>query len=200
MIMKKNGSYLVNSNDPNALTMFHHYFEQCFFSTLPKNIKNVLLLCIGTDRSTGDSLGPLVGHQIAGNRYHRIHILGTLENPVHAKNLEETIKGIRLKYPSPFVIALDACLGRHESIGNINISPGPLKPGAGVHKSLPWVGDMHINGVVNTEGFMEYIILQNTRLHVVMKMAEIIAKGLHKHFVRIDGKYALNYISSRVGN
>ena len=58
MIMKKNGSYLVNSNDPNALTMFHHYFEQCFFSTLPKNIKNVLLLCIGTDRSLAIAWDP----------------------------------------------------------------------------------------------------------------------------------------------
>src|SRR5690554_2259177 len=198
--MQIDRTYCVNSNESNALALFHYYFKQCYLKSLPNHVENIVLLCIGTDRSTGDCLGPLVGHQMNNKPYQHIHVLGTLEDPVHAKNLESTIEDIQHQYPSPFVIALDACLGRSESIGNINISPGPLKPGAGVNKPLPWVGDMHINGVVNAGGFMEYIVLQNTRLHVVMKMAEIIAKGLHKHFVRIDGKYALNDISSRVGN
>lgn len=29
-----------------------------------ENRKGVLLFCIGTDRSTGDSLGPLIGHKL----------------------------------------------------------------------------------------------------------------------------------------
>jgi len=33
-------------------------------------------------------------------------------------------------------------------------------------------------GVVNVGGFMEYFVLQNTRLSLVMRMADVIAEGL----------------------
>ncbi|MFP3381143.1 DUF1256 domain-containing protein, partial [Bacillus sp. SIMBA_069] len=52
---------------------------------------------------------------------------------------------------------------------------GALKPGAGVGKELPPIGDASITGVVNVGGFMEYFVLQNTRLSLVMKMATQIA-------------------------
>jgi putative sporulation protein YyaC len=47
-----------------------------------------------------------------------------------------------------------------------------------VNKSLPPVGHLHITAVVNVGGFMEYVVLQNTRLHVVMSQAEVIAAAL----------------------
>ncbi|MFY9218842.1 MAG: DUF1256 domain-containing protein, partial [Tepidanaerobacteraceae bacterium] len=56
--------------------------------------------------------------------------------------------------------------------------PGSLKPGAGVNKKLPPVGNFHITGVVNVGGFMEYLVLQNTRLFTVMKMVDIISLGM----------------------
>lgn len=33
-------------------------------------------------------------------------------------------------------------------------------------------------GIVNVGGFMEYFVLQNTRLSLVMRMAHVIADGL----------------------
>ena len=45
-------------------------------------------------------------------------------------------------------------------------------------KDLPEIGDVHINGIVNVSGFMEYFVLQNTRLHLVMSMANVLAEGL----------------------
>lgn len=50
--------------------------------------------------------------------------------------------------------------------------------GAAVNKSLPLVGEIHITGVVNVGGFMEYLVLQNTRLNLVMRMAGVIVQGL----------------------
>jgi len=44
-----------------------------------------------------------------------------------------------------------------------------------VNKDLPPVGDIHMTGIVNVGGFMEYFVLQNTRLNLVVKMADIIA-------------------------
>jgi putative sporulation protein YyaC len=138
----------------------------------------LVLLGVGTDRSTGDCLGPLVGSRLAAVRQKPFAVYGTLEQPVHAGNLREKIGEIHRRFYNPFIIAVDACLGQAESIGYINIGNGALRPGAGVHKNLPPVGHLHITGVVNVGGFMEYVILQNTRLNLVMRMADVIVEGL----------------------
>lgn len=136
-----------------------------------------VLLCIGTDRSIGDALGPLVGSLLAEQLPWPFQVLGTLEQPVHAGNLAETVTGIHREFRRPFVVAVDACLGRSESIGYVSVGVGSLKPGAGVNKNLPAVGDLYITGVVNVGGFMEYFVLQNTRLNLVMRMAKMVAAG-----------------------
>lgn len=143
-----------------------------------ESYKSIVILCIGTDRSTGDCLGPLVGYKLSVLRYNNVHVHGTLENPVHAKNLIDTVNFINKNYDNPFIIAVDACLGTSEHIGHITIGRGCLRPGAGVNKNLPPVGHIHIVGVVNLGGFMEYLILQNTRLNLVMKMADAITNAV----------------------
>lgn len=148
---------------------------------LTEKITNpIVLVCIGTDRSTGDSLGPLVGSKLSERGLENFNVFGTLEEPVHALNLEETLVSIQKQYVQPFVIALDACLGKAQSIGAISVGQGPSKPGAAMNKKLPPVGNIHIHGVVNIQGFMEFFVLQNTRLNLVMKMADVIAAGIQK--------------------
>lgn len=141
----------------------------------------LVIVCVGTDRSTGDALGPLIGTQLSAAK-HPISVYGTLENPVHALNLEKQVVNIKIKHPHATILAVDACLGKSENVGYISLKKGPLKPGTGVNKQLPVVGDYHIVGVVNVGGFMEYFVLQNTRLSLVMKMANIIAEGLLIYF------------------
>jgi|LSQX01.2.fsa_nt_gb putative sporulation protein YyaC len=138
----------------------------------------IVILCIGTDRSTGDSLGPLVGYRLS--QYHTLgaRVAGTLEHPVHARNLAETLSKIEDTVPDNFTIAIDACLGAVGHIGRIVIGEGPLKPGSGLNKELPETGDINITGIVNHSGWMDFMVLQNTRLGLVMKMAEIISDGL----------------------
>lgn len=141
--------------------------------------QDIVFVCIGTDRSTGDSLGPLVGSRLLKYNFSDIHLYGTLDQPVHAMNLEETLRQIHETYYNPYIIGIDACLGQTASVGCIQVGNGPLKPGAGVKKELPDVGSIHITGIVNVGGFMEYFVLQNTRLSLVMNMAEIVAKGIY---------------------
>ena len=75
-----------------------------------ENRKGVLLFCIGTDRSTGDSLGPLIGHKLkrAGLKDRRITVVGTLDSPVHAMNLEQAIFMVQHCYPDHVIVAVDA--------------------------------------------------------------------------------------------
>jgi len=171
--------FTINVNDAHALTLFSKGFENIFKKNFTDRFTDVVILCIGTDRSTGDCLGPLVGHKLKLIRYRRVFVYGTLDDPVHAKNLCEVLEGIQKSHSNPFIIAVDACLGKPERIGYITMGTGPLRPGAGVKKPLPEIGHIHIVGVVNMSGFMEYLILQNTRLNLVMRMADTISSGIH---------------------
>lgn len=148
-----------------------------FLMDVPQN-RPIVIVCIGTDRSTGDALGPLIGTSLQKYRSPHFHLYGTLEDPVHAMNLDDTLIEIDRKFTQPFIIGIDACLGQVSSVGCIQVGEGPVRPGAGVNKDLPPVGDIHVTGIVNVGGFMEYFVLQNTRLHLVMRMSDIIATSL----------------------
>lgn len=140
--------------------------------------RQIVLLCIGSDRSTGDSLGPLIGYKLEKLRLPGVLVYGTLNQPVHAANLEEKLLQISSEVKNPYIIAIDASLGLKEHIGFVTLGTGPLKPGLGVNKELPHVGDLHITGIVNVSGMMETLLLQTTRLSTVMKLADSISRGL----------------------
>ncbi|MCO7126091.1 spore protease YyaC [Sporolactobacillus shoreicorticis] len=157
----------------------HHALIQAIRHSLPEiGTSPIVVVCIGTDRSTGDALGPLVGSYLERHHLADTSVYGTLEKPVHAMNLQETLALINASHENPFIIGIDACLGRQKNIGKINIAEGPVLPGAGVKKELIPVGDMNITGVVNISGFMEYSVLQNTRLHIVMRLSQVIGQCL----------------------
>jgi putative sporulation protein YyaC len=139
----------------------------------------IVICCVGTDRSTGDSLGPLVGSRLSKYNIPGFNIYGTLDDPVHAMNLSDKIAEIHNHFTNPYIIAVDASLGQMSSIGHIQVGDGPLKPGSGVNKELPPIGNIHITGIVNVSGFMEYFVLQNTRLSIVMNMAEVISDSIY---------------------
>jgi putative sporulation protein YyaC len=167
-----------------------------------KSSRPIVVLCIGTDRSTGDSLGPLVGNKIKFLVRNKIHVYGSLECPVHAKNLCETIDEINYSYTNPYIIAIDACLGSLQNVGKIIVEEKPLSPGAAMNKNLPKVGDLSITGVVNISGAFEFMVLQNTRLYTVMMLADAISKGLYHSVLKTigDRKYSSIYDDFKIKN
>lgn len=168
----------INANESHAF----YEFTSCFYKQLT-NIapyhNDIIILCIGTDRVTGDSLGPLIGYKLKESNRKNAIIYGTLDEPIHAKNIADTISEIYNNYTNPLVIAIDACLGKMDHIGYITVANSVIRPGAGVNKNLPSVGDIAVTGIVNFSGIMEMLILQNTRLNIVMKMADIISSGIN---------------------
>ncbi len=145
-------------------------------NNIDKVFTRIAFVCIGSDRSTGDCFGPLVGEMLSKSRIYDFDLYGTLDNPVHATNIVETLDSIDNK--NTLIIGIDSCLGRSESIGYISIGYGGIKPGSGVGKDLPEVGDIHIAGIVNIAGVMPNILLQCTRLNTVYKMAEITSSSI----------------------
>ena len=165
-----------------------------------KQDRPIILLCIGTDRSTGDCLGPLVGDKLKFLVRDKISLFGNLENPVHAKNLVSVLKNIKDNYNNPFIIAVDACLGNVQNVGKIFIEDKPLSPGAAMNKELPQVGDISITGIVNISGAMEFMVLQNTRLYTVMLLADVISKGIYHSVIKTIGGRKLPNIDEELEN
>ncbi len=142
--------------------------------------RDLVVLCIGTDRSTGDSLGPFVGTRLTHMARRRFHVYGTLDKPVHADNFQKHLERIYRLHHQPFIIAVDASFGRLENIGYIKVKPGPLNPGSGVNKKLPKVGDIQIIGIISEHNIFRHLTLHTVRLNMVVKMAGIIAKGISR--------------------
>ena len=139
----------------------------------------IIFVCIGTDRSTGDSLGPLVGHKLKYLSKNDIHVYGTLENPIHAKNMVEVLDKIKFSFINPYIVVIDSCLGSLSNIGKVFIQKKPLSPGLALNKQLPTFGEMSITGIVNISGNFEFLVLQNTRLYTVMNLADVISRGIY---------------------
>lgn len=138
-----------------------------------------VILCIGTDRVTGDSLGPLVGTFLqAYGDCHRLHVYGTLESPIHALNLRQSCRRIKKEHPRSLILAVDASLGTKRHLGYITLGQGSLQPGAGVKKNLEAIGDLFITGIVNTAAPDPQMALQNTRLAPVTRLACCISQGI----------------------
>lgn len=144
---------------------------------IPNNLSNITFLCIGTDRSTGDSFGPLVGTFLKEKGY--TNVMGHINAPIHAVNLEKKISRIP-KYKT--VLAIDASLGRLHNVGTISFNKGTLAPGSAVSKELPEVGDYNLQGIVNVKGFADLLVLQSTKLSMVMHLAKITANAIEDAF------------------
>ncbi len=148
------------------------YYEDCY-----KRNQEIVFLCIGSDRATGDCLGPITGHILKKNN-NELSVFGTLKEPVHAQNLVKTVDIIYNTISSPYIIAIDASLGIRQHIGNVTTGYGPLSPGIGVNKKLPSVGDAFITGIVNVSNSNGHITLQTTKLSTVVELSEFIAHGI----------------------
>ncbi len=173
-----------NTQDPKAKQRFSNillsHFKKAFTTQRP-----LIFLCIGSDRATGDALGPLIGQNIQQFKNkkrvlaHTLFVYGSLSKPVHAMNLSETVNLIYQNHTNPYIIAIDASLGIQKHIGYVTLGHGPLTPGIGVGKHLPAIGDAHITGIVNTgNGTDLNQILQTTHLSTVVELSNFVSEGI----------------------
>lgn len=182
--------FYADATFPNSYTDITNHLLKILTPILEQR-RDIVFLCIGTDRSTGDSLGPLVGYKLKFLSQPKIHIYGTLEYPVHAKNVTSIVDKINNAYNNPYIIVIDACLGNIHTIGKVYIDDKPTYPGLALNKNLPPVGDLSITGVVNLSGNFEFMVLQNTRLHTVMLLADCISNGIYHFILKSISNYKL---------
>ncbi|NPV72593.1 MAG: spore protease YyaC [Pelotomaculum sp.] len=164
-----------------ARYLFYRHFEEkyifsslttVFFNNIPRD-RETVFLCIGAERSTGDSFGPMTGTLLKQMKVN--NVFGTLENPVHAQNLTEIYNSIE---KGKFTVAIDASLGSFGELGFLKVKKGPIHPGSATGKDLPPVGDLSVVLNVGIGGIANYLLLQTASLNMVWKGANIVARSV----------------------
>ena len=138
--------------------------------------RSLIFVFVGTDANIGDSLGPICG-QITDFSNRDCLFYGDLTNTITAKDVPYLVDFLKKTHPSSFIITVDAALGAQDDIGVIKVCKNGIKPGLGVNKDLPAVGDASIIAVVG-EKRLNYGLTGVLRLGAVFKIAKTISDGI----------------------
>jgi len=107
---------------------------------LMRSSARIDVICIGTPKVVGDSVGPRVGSLLkAAGLPDRIKIIGCTDEPVHRGNLISMLMNLR---NDALLVCVDAALSNN--FPAINIRTGPMQPGVAVSDELPKLGDVSV--------------------------------------------------------
>ena len=104
---------IINPEIPGAVSTFILTLNE-ILNNISRPSGELLILCIGSDRSTGDALGPLVGSMLQAYPINNAKIMGTLSEPVHALNFEQKLAFIGVNYFSPIILQLMPPWGKNK--------------------------------------------------------------------------------------
>ncbi|WP_187119026.1 spore protease YyaC [Bacillus marasmi] len=153
------------------------FIRDSLYSLIPQGTQHIFVAAIGSNRISGDSLGPFVGTLLDDLFPRHLTVLGNLQYPLDATTIEEEISTLSLPDNS-FVVAIDSVLGNEETVNSIIIQNGQLKPGKGLGSDLPPIGHCSVMGVVvKNDPDLESSLLFSD-LHLIYTMATNIAKGV----------------------
>lgn len=157
------------------------------FDNIMKNKKydNIVFLCIGTDRITGDCFGPIVGsilmNKLKNYNIPNMDVIGCLEDNISFEKIENRLSSQISTYKNPLIISIDAALSNKNNVGEIFVKNSGIELGKSLNKKQKIFGDISIKAVVgknmkcNQENFR---ILQNIPLNKVMKLSNLVANGI----------------------
>lgn len=167
------GSY----NDPSLIAELADALQEM----LAERSRLPLFLCIGSDRHILDSFGPLTG-SLLRDKMPDLNVYGTLQEPLHARNLVSSLNNIYRLYPACLEIAIDASVGNDSDLGFIRLRQGPLLPGKALSKRLPPIGHLSITGVVGTRSEKHYLRNNTGSLRPVYGMAWAVSEAVWKWY------------------
>lgn len=165
-------------------------FEKAFYKILidekkKTNYNQIAILCIGTDKMTGDSFGPLVGtmliKMLEDYNIYNVNIYGNLERNLNYINIEDELIRVKNENKNACIIVVDAALSQKENIGKIILTNKNVSLGQGLKKEKLEIGNIGIKAVVGKDYKIpkyNFKVLQNISLNVVMKLADIVANGI----------------------
>lgn len=165
------------------------------------NYKDIIIVCIGSDKIVGDSYGPLVGSNLIDRELpSNVSVYGIIGNTINATNIYRFVCEYRSEMDRKLVIAVDACISYNDNFKSITISNDPIYPGKAVGKVLPKVGDISLMGII--ANLYSCVSLNNTFRNVDKKdiiemsnmTADVTTRSLWQDYnenIDMSKKYAL---------
>lgn len=170
------------STEVSALIPYNHrltpyLIRDALYSLIPDGTEHIYVAGIGSNRISGDSLGPFVGTLLDDLFPDHLTVLGNLKLPLDCTSIESKVTNMTLP-EGCFVVAIDSVLGNEKTINSIVVQEGHIKPGKGLGHNLPPIGDCSVMGVVvqNDVDFETSLLFSD--LHLIYTMANNIAKGI----------------------
>lgn len=138
----------INIDEPNA--------KAELAKDLVKQAENIVVMCIGTENVTSDSLGPRVGSLLNENLATPLFVYGMQGANIDAKNLKTALDVIKRLHPDAPLLVVDAAVGEQWQVGKVQLTKGDIAPGAATNKQLDRVGDISIVGIVGNKNMIDF--------------------------------------------
>ena len=155
------------------------------------DMAHTVVICIGSDKVSGDMLGPLVGSALRDEYDLSCPVYGAVGESVNGLNLSEYLALLKERHFADSVIAVDAALGKADDVGRIRLKRGGIRAGGAMEKSFERVGDVGIVGVVAEQRAPEevYATLLAVPYEFVAALAERIAEMIYTALEGEEGAF-----------
>lgn len=164
------------------------------------------IACIGTDAVLNDSFGPLLGSMMVDRGLdEKFKIFGTLNDTINGVNATDRIKDIQTNHSNLFIVAVDASIAKSDKSErfSVELTDDPIRPGYGVGKNLPSIGDLSIKFIVsrNLDEFhyhtMRLRYVYNACLKVCSVFEDLIP-SIEKHQIELGKKQLANMFENKI--
>lgn len=168
-----------------------------FVQDLQKNIyqyrnqkfSDVVILCIGTNKLIGDSIGPVVGQKLKKEKMkEKVCVYGDLKESINFKNAKTVLEKIFKSYEKPFIITIDSALGTEQMINKIVVNKGIIRIGKSLGRSICYPSHITIKGVVgeNKNTYDDNIkILNEVEPELIWNLSNIMVDGIKQEINKI---------------
>ncbi len=134
-----------------------------------------VIICIGTPKVVGDSLGPKVG-TILKRRKLKAFVYGDNNRSVTALNFRDYCSFIKKNHRNSLIIAVDAGLSMDDEVGDVKMSTAGVSPGGALDKSLGTIGNIGVLGIVGRSGKENMKTLIDAKVDFIDSLAENVAE------------------------
>lgn len=147
----------------------------------------IIFVCIGSNKITGDCLGPLVGTYLKQNLKNEknIRIYGDMYSPINYTNINDIknevdtiIKNKENNGNNYIIILIDSALGKN--VGEIIIDTGKVELGSALYKEETIYSDINIKGIVG-----ENYNNRSKNMHELINVPEKIINSMCKDILNI---------------
>lgn len=144
--------------------------------------KDIIFLCIGSNKIIGDSFGPKVGSKLKEMEFNKkIKLIGDMKKPITAKNVKNILKKIDKR---SYIIAIDSALSNLVE-NEVFITKDQISLGSGIGKQIDTIGNLGIklNVAKHKNNFIENIkSLKMINEYKLNKLSSMVSQGIYEVF------------------